>query len=404
MPIDTRLRRFVNILVFSKTIPILLYILYPGIVGVGAFVDTILTLYAFVGLKRNHRTKSNCPFSIRLWLFAIALGFFQSLFTSNVESDFATFVLSLLSLLSIFFIFIVYDLKLISFFMKAFLRYFIPLGLFSSFFWDNFLIYDTPHIMSHLALFAIVLFFFPRKYQFYIAGALVYALIIDSSVRACLLTTLVVMSFAICYKIFTNHIFSKIVKLAHLSFYILPLLFIFLGFSGIVNVFEAMENSNTEVSLGGKKGGAGRSSNVDSRTAIYTDVAMNIDNLKTLVIGNGPTYKIKVFTTFGMGSDQYNEGRGSVEVGILNILMFYGMFGCLAFFFLCFYASSNSMKSNNSFIKLIGVFVAYKFMFSFIEDPAINVTTYLAIGICLNGEIRRMSDKDIKKRFLAVLA
>ena len=52
---------------------------------------------------------------------------------------------------------------------------------------------------------------------------------------------------------------------------------------------------------------------------------------------------------------------------------------------------------------MVGLWVAYKGLFSFIEDrPNFSISSifiFFAIGICLNKEIRKFSDIDLKIMF-----
>ena len=46
---------------------------------------------------------------------------------------------------------------------------------------------------------------------------------------------------------------------------------------------------------------------------------------------------------------------------------------------------------------MTGLYVVFKFMFIFIEEPRISMITYFAIGLCMNPEFREMSDSEIKE-------
>ena len=340
--------------------------------------------------------------NVKFWIFALMLGFLQSLLTGMAGGSFVAFLVAFFETFNILFVFSVLNVEYVGYFLKAFVRFFIPLGVFSAIFWDGYLSMDTPHVMVHFAMFAITLFFYPKRYRYFIVGALLFALLIDSSVRSCLLSTAIALFFAIIYKTVNHRLFGSIVRWSHATLYMLPFLLSILGFLGVFNVFQAMEESDSNIELGGKKGDAGRSSTVDSRTVVYADALMNITDAKTLILGHGPAYRIQTFVGFREGASELLEGRGHMESGILNILIFYGLLGCVAFFFLCHYASSMALKSNNSFVKLIALFVAFKFLYSFIEDASINFTTYLAIGICMNNNIRNLTDKEIKDKLTII--
>lgn len=396
------LSRYINLLVFANALPIFIYILFPGTVGIGVGINSIITIYAFTMLWRNgYLLKLKNTIGLKLWLFALSVGFLQSLVTGMKGGSFVAFAIAFLEQLNLLFVFAVLNLRSIAYFLKAFIYIFIPLGVFSAIFWDGYLLMDTPHIMNSLTIFAVTLFFFPPKYRIMIIGALVFAALVDSSVRSCLLSSIVVILLAVIFYFCRKSLY--LFKLIHAGFFFFPFVFSVMGFLGLYNVFEAMENSNIRVESVGKKGTAGRSFIVDSRTLVYKDAIMNIQSVESLLFGQGPAYTIKSFVAFKGRSSETLYGRGHMEAGILNILLFYGLFGCFCFCFFCFSASSLALKSNNSFTKLIALFVAYKFLYIFIEDASINFTTYLAIGICLNNNLRQFTDQQIKKRLSIIL-
>ncbi len=391
--------KYINWLVVAKALPILIYILFPGMVGIGVIVDTIISLYVFFQLnKHGFLAKIDGQFYLKLWLAALLLGFLHSIISGLSRGMMVTFVIALLDQVSILFIFSVLDVEYVYLFLKAFIRFFVPLGIFSSFFWEGYLTFDTPHIMTYLTLFAFTLFYWPLRYRCIIIAALVFALMFDASVRSCTLSVIVSLSIAFLFSLWPKNHFVVFPKTVHLALYALPIVFSILGASGKFNVFQALEEQSISFELGGRKHEGGRSTNVDSRTIVYLDAMSNIRDPKTLILGHGPAYLIRSISNV----DVFKNGRGRLEAGILNILVFYGLFGCVAFFLLCYKSSSSGLKANNNFCKLVALFVAYKFLFAFIEDPSINFTTYLAMGICLNRNIRDLTDNDILKKINSI--
>lgn len=92
------------------------------------------------------------------------------------------------------------------------------------------------------------------------------------------------------------------------------------------------------------------------------------------------------------------EGRNRTESGFLNILYFYGIVGILCYMCLSIYASYLAIShSNNKLATLVGLYVAFKFIFIFIEEPSITMTTYFAIGLCLNPMFRNAEEDEVKQ-------
>lgn len=77
------------------------------------------------------------------------------------------------------------------------------------------------------------------------------------------------------------------------------------------------------------------------------------------------------------------------------------MVGVFLYFFIFFYSSYLAIyKSNNYFIKVIGLFVAFRWAYSFVEDFAsIGIQTimlHIFIAICLSSTFRNMTDIEFK--------
>ena len=148
---------------------------------------------------------------------------------------------------------------------------------------------------------------------------------------------------------------------------------------------------STKISISG--GGKNRTYMVDSRTAIYEDVFRSFDDAGGLILGNSPVTKIKT----QLNIQNRKNGRNRTESGFLNILYYYGIIGVLCYISLSIYASYLAIfRTNNKLATLVGLYVAFKFLFIFIEEPSITMTTYFAIGLCLNPEFRNMEDEDVK--------
>jgi hypothetical protein len=175
-----------------------------------------------------------------------------------------------------------------------------------------------------------------------------------------------------------------------------------LGLSGVYNVFLIGENFK-EFNI--KSQSNERNLLVDSRTAIYKDVFIELAKQNSIIWGLGGIGK----TNTSLKEDElidyakiYKEGRRYTESGMLNQFQFSGFIGAFSYWLLLMNASFNAIfKSKNIFFKLLGLFMAFKVTYSFVEDPIYpNVATFYLmyfIGLCYNKKIRSFDNSQIKK-------
>ena len=100
--------------------------------------------------------------------------------------------------------------------------------------------------------------------------------------------------------------------------------------------------------------------------------------------------------------------RGGCEVSILNIYTYIGLIGVIIYY-LIFYSSSYLAiyKSNNIYIKLLGVFITFRWLYAWVEDFNnfdINyVMIWFMIGMCYSTQFRNMNNCQFKKWVISTL-
>ena len=123
---------------------------------------------------------------------------------------------------------------------------------------------------------------------------------------------------------------------------------------------------------------------------------------------SGKTETSLIDVTSADFSEIYKEGRRSTESGMLNYIQWGGIVGGMVYFLLFVKASYYGIfKSRNWFCIMLGLWVAYKGLFSFIEDrisfSISSLFIFISLGICLNKNIRLMSDEKIKLISIQIL-
>lgn len=199
----------------------------------------------------------------------------------------------------------------------------------------------------------------------------------------------------------SNKLKIKIVKVTTVFCSVFPLIFFILGVSGIFNIFKISENFEYVVSQKGKE----QNIAIDSRTGIYEDVLFGLRDSKAYVFGLGANGKVKTSLIYDQNAGYYSKwknGRNFTESGMLNYLQWGGFAGFLVYFLFfvgASYLAAN--KSNNWYMKSLGLWVSFKALCSFLGDqPSTGIYYFFiicAVGLCYNRDFRRMSDMQMGK-------
>jgi hypothetical protein len=373
------------------TIPIIVYILYPGVSGIPSVISALLVFFVFLKMRKvNLLTNVNVIENFKWLLLVIMLGAVNSVIhVEHNHFNIALLIGHLLSWLMLCVCYMIKDIKSVYSFATAYLFILLPTAFLSAISWSGFLLYDVPHILLPLSLFLLVCPFLAFKLRVIIVLALVASFIYDSSSRSCLLTMGFCFFLFISYYLFSKRFVPNFLKTIRILFFIIPILFLILGVSGRFNVFAGVEELDvSEYNLESRKSDT-HMLNTDSRTGVYMDVLASIEGPADILFGKGVVIILP---------SAWTDDRNSVEAEILNLYLRYGLIGCVVFFSLLWRISKKGMyETKNTLTMLISAYIAYRFMFMFIEDAGINPSIYVALGICLNPTIRNMTDKEIKK-------
>lgn len=198
---------------------------------------------------------------------------------------------------------------------------------------------------------------------------------------------------------FRKYIGLFLIRLAHLSLFLIPIILFILAVTGRYNIFaETADNESYTIS---DSGGEDEDLMFDSRTFLYTEVFLSINSTTEIVIGKSAigSYKTDFFDD-GIGGTINGKRFGS-EVGMLNIFMRYGLVGVIIYSLLIFVVSWYAInRSNNILAKMLGLFIAFRFTYSFIEEfTQYDLNFYffwVAIGLVSSSRFRNMDEDEIK--------
>ena len=228
---------------------------------------------------------------------------------------------------------------------------------------------------------------FQSKWRLFIILLLIVS-IIDVTTRSNLIRGF--SAVACMYVFFLFHkkkYYTSLCKIMSISLIFAPFVFLLLGITGIFNIFEFRTDDRKQNQL-----------YADTRTNVYQEVINSSTANNYILFGR----------TFSKGYDsvyeeQFTNTRQKTErrseVSICNIYTWMGLTG-VVLYFLCFCVSlyHSVFKSNNAYIKIIGVFLATRWPMAFIEDinnlDPINITIFITMSICLNPRLTNINNAE----------
>ena len=364
------------------------------------YISLFILIYIAVKTPKN----SDTPLSIKtiylLWLFINVFSLINGLFLAKDYWDWKFIFLNSISFSLISLVFFIGNsqyLAKISFnfvlkILFPFGFFLIPLTLVT-----NEQLYSR--LMISVSMFMLFIPYLKFKWKLLIIIVTITSILMAFSFR----TNLIKISFSLIFLgiYYCRFLFKPflVIKFLRITFFVLPLILLSLGILEKFNFFSELQSNNKSGYTAIKNG---QESDLfgDTRTFIYKEIFLSLSNSGHFVFGEGAAgkYKSQFFTD--------NDGwRGGSEVGILNILLYDGIVGVLIYFLLLFRVSFIAIyKSNNYLSKMLGLFIASRFLLSFIEEfTQYDINFYffwIAIGLVSSTQFRAMSDQQLKTYFL----
>ncbi|WBL22047.1 O-antigen ligase family protein [Zunongwangia sp. HRR-M8] len=236
----------------------------------------------------------------------------------------------------------------------------------------------------------------PKKWKFIGILSILLITLLSSGARSNVIKFIVPFGLSFLYY-FRNFFSKKIFFLISLMFFVLPFAFFYLAANNTFNVFkfdEYLDTKNDDQKL-----------LVDTRTFLYEEVISSAINNDYWFLGRSMARGfdsnffdwLEAYKQYRLETDR--DERQSSEVSILNIFNYFGIVGVIAYFIIFFKAVHTSIyMSNNIFSKILGVYVAFRWFYSWIEDFSrfdLNfLVLWIAVGVCFSETFRSMNDKD----------
>lgn len=203
---------------------------------------------------------------------------------------------------------------------------------------------------------------------------------------------------------FKEKISVKILETARISLFIIPLVFFGLGVTNVFNVFnmsEYLKGDYVGVGTDNEGNRVEMSATADTRTFIYIEVLESAINNNYWMLGRTPA-RGNDSNTFGVLASELtgrNE-RLANEIGLANVFTWTGIMGVILYFLIFYRASYLAInKSNNIYVKMLGVFIAFRWLYSWVEDInnfTINYFMLMIIfGMCFSHSFRKMTNNEV---------
>ena len=200
----------------------------------------------------------------------------------------------------------------------------------------------------------------------------------------------------------------RLLKIVHWMFYVLPIVLLILGITGIFNIFkdnsEKYQGKYVETKLvNGEKQIVDASA--DTRTFIYEEVITSAVRHNYVLWGRTPARGNDSMTFGKFSAEELKTGkyeRYMNEVCHPNVFTWLGLLGMIPWCLIYLRSSYLAIyKSNNIYIKYLGVFIAFRFFLGWIEDMnnfnISGITVWMMIAIGLSYKFRSMDNITFKR-------
>ncbi|ANH80631.1 hypothetical protein A8C56_06220 [Niabella ginsenosidivorans] len=287
--------------------------------------------------------------------------------------------------------------------LKAWLKYALPLFLVFLLFAGR----GSYHFYLGPALFlACFMPLLPKKWKIIFTMLLLLLLFADWTARSQVIKALLAFSMS-GGLLLLRRIHKKSrpawIKSAYWFLCALPVVLLILGITGTFNLFEDMASNKGKYVEKKVVGGEVVEDDIssDTRTFIYTEVIQSAVKHRYIVWGRTPargndSESFGYLMAEGLKTGKYERFRN--EVCFPNVFTWLGLVGLLLYMFIYLKSAYLAIyRSNNLFIKIVGVFIAFHFMYGWVEDinvfDIMNASIWMAISMGFSAQFRGMNNR-----------
>lgn len=272
---------------------------------------------------------------------------------------------------------------------------------------------DTYHFcLAPMFLLSCFLPVLPKKWRLVFIGLLVLMLFAEWGARSQIIKSAIVLMISIAF-MFRKFISPWMFRLAHWACYILPVLLLYLGISGTYNIFEAnSEKYSGRIVETKVVNGELRIDDVsaDTRTFIYREVITSAFRHGYVLFGRTPARGNDSVAFGSLNAEDLRTGkyeRYRNEVCHPNVFTWLGLVGLILWCLIYLKSSYLAVyKSNNIYMKFLGVFIAFRWLYGWIEDindfNLSGISIWMIIAMGFSESFRTMNNMEFKRWILDV--
>ncbi len=204
---------------------------------------------------------------------------------------------------------------------------------------------------------------------------------------------------------YTRELISvKLLEAVRLALFIIPVTLFVLGVTGTFNIFKTDDYVKGDyTATGTDMQGNKVEENImaDTRTFIYEEVLNSAIDNNYWLFGRTPAR--------GNDTDWFGARNFAItgryerlenEIGLANVFTWTGVVGTILYSILFFQASFLAVsRSKNIYAKMLGIYVAFRWLFSWVEDVNNFSLNYfmlmIMIGLCFSHSFRHMTNNEV---------
>lgn len=352
-------------------------------------------------ITQNKKKINKVTLLVNLYLIYNLVNIVRGLFVADIYWDYKALFNNGLALLLPIVSLVFVNVNSVGLVLKFYIKYTLPLILFFFIFISSGAVgfYLVP--ISFLALFLPII---KKEWKYIVIGLSFFVIFLDFGARSNVVKFIVPMLFSSLY-IFRKWITKIIYQVLRNILFVLPFLLFFLAVFSDFNVFKIGEYADGSLKQQKTSSVSGEVIEedlaADTRSIIYIEVLNTAEKYDTWMFGRSPA-KGNETEAFSSLSDLTGKSeRYGNEVAILNVFTWTGVVGVFLYFLVFYHASFLSInRSNNTYSKIIGLYLAFRWCYAWVEDiNYFTLTTYtlwMIVGISLSPSFRKMNDKEVK--------
>ncbi|MBF6598621.1 MAG: hypothetical protein ITF98_10420 [Fermentimonas sp.] len=366
------------------------------------WVISTLILLGFFLSKKYFFDKRNEENMLVMWIYLLwnTMCIIRGMFVAELYWDWKGLTGNTLALMMPIAVFSLTNKTLVQSLFVKYIKYAIPLFLIFG------IITRTDAFGFYLIPISVLLFFIPIltvRQKILVITITLIVLTSDLGARSNVIKFGVPFGILLIYY-FRKALTIKFIEYIRITLFIIPVFFFILGVTGVFNVFNMNDYIKKDVTSMGVDGEGNRVEQnviVDTRTFLYEEILQSAVNNNYWLLGRTPA-RGNDSNTFGLLEAELTgrDERLSNEIGLANVFTWTGLVGVVFYFLIFFKASYLAVKkSKNIYIKMIGIYVAFRWLYSWIEDVNNFTLNYfmlmVLLGISFSYSFRNMTDREL---------